>query len=88
MKTGFYSKLAWEGIRKNKRLYFPYILTGSVMVMMYYILSFLVESPALAQMRGGSVLMSVLPLGCVVIAVFSLLFLILYEFIFDKTAIP
>lgn len=75
MKTGFYSKLAWEGIRKNKRLYFPYILTGSVMVMMYYILSFLVESPALAQMRGGSVLMSVLPLGCVVIAVFSLLFL-------------
>lgn len=75
MKTGFYSKLAWEGIRKNKRLYFPYILTGSVMVMMYYILSFLIESPALAQMSGGSVLMSVLPLGCVVIAAFSLLFL-------------
>ena len=75
MRAGFYPKLAWEGIRKNKRLYFPYILTGCVMVMMYYILSFLVESPALAQMPGGSVLMTVLPLGCVVIAVFSLLFL-------------
>ena len=75
MRTGFYPKLAWEGVRKNKRLYFPYILSGSIMVMMYYILSFLIESPALAQMPGGSVLMTVLPLGCVVIAVFSLLFL-------------
>lgn len=75
MRAGLYPKLAWDGIRKNKRLYFPYILTGGVMVMMYYILSFLIESPAFAQMPGGSVLMMVLPLGCVVIAVFSLLFL-------------
>ncbi len=75
MRAGFYSKLAWEGIRKNKRLYFPYILTGCVMVMMYYILSYLTESPALVQMPGGSVLMTILPLGCVVIAFFSLLFL-------------
>ena len=75
MKIGLYPKLAWEGIRKNKRLYFPYILTGCVMVMMYYILSSLIESPALAHMPGGSVLISVLLLGCVVIAVFSLFFL-------------
>ncbi len=75
MRAAFYPKLAWEGIRKNKRLYFPYILTGSVMVMMYYILSYLVESPALAHMPGGSVLMMLLPLGCIVIAFFSVLFL-------------
>ncbi len=75
MRAGFYPKLAWDGIHKNKRLYFPYTLTGGVMVMMYYILSFLIESPTLAQMPGGSVLMTMLPLGCIVIAVFSLLFL-------------
>ena len=75
MRAGFYPKIAWDGIRKNIRLYFPYILTGSVMVMMYYILSFLIESPALAHMPGGSVLMTVLLLGSVVIAFFSLLFL-------------
>ena len=75
MKIGFYPKLAWEGIRKNKRLYFPYILTGCVMVMMYYILSSLIESSAFAHMPGGSVLISVLLLGSVVIAVFSLFFL-------------
>lgn len=75
MRVSLYPKLAWEGIRKNKRLYIPYILTGSVMVMMYYILSYLTESPALSQMTGGSILAMMLPLGCIVIAVFSLLFL-------------
>lgn len=75
MKLGFYSKLAWEGIRKNKQLYIPYIMKGSVMVMMYYILSFLIESPALEHMAGGSILMQLLSLGCGVIAIFSLLFL-------------
>lgn len=75
MRAGFYPKIAWDGIRKNKRLYFPYILTGGVMVMMYYILSYLIESPALAHMPGGSILMTVLPLGCAIIAIFSLLFL-------------
>ncbi len=75
MKAGFYPKLAWEGIQKNKRLYVPYILTGCMMVMMFYILGFLMESPALGSMKGGSVLMTVLPLGCMVIAIFSVLFL-------------
>lgn len=75
MKVVFFPKLAADGIRKNRRIYFPYILTGSIMVMMYYILSFLAESPTLGQMRGGSVLMSVLPLGGWVIAFFSALFL-------------
>lgn len=64
MRVSLYSRLAWEGIRKNKKLYIPYILTGSVMVMMYYILSYLIESPTI-----------MLTLGCIVIAVFSLLFL-------------
>ncbi len=36
MRAGFYPKLAWEGIRKNARLYVPYIITGCVMVTMYY----------------------------------------------------
>lgn len=75
MKAGFYVKLAWDGIRKNKRLYLPYMLTGGVMVMMYYILSFLTESPTIQHMPGGSTLMSMLPLGCIVISIFSLLFL-------------
>lgn len=75
MRVGFYPKLALNGIRKNKRLYLPYILTGSLMVMMFYIMSFLAESPSLSKMSGGSVLRQILPLGSVIIGIFSLLFL-------------
>ena len=75
MKTSFYPKLAAQGIRKNRRLYSPYIFTGIALVMMYYILSFLSESPALAMMAGGTTLTAVLPLGCWIIAAFSLLFM-------------
>ncbi|MDD6395047.1 MAG: ABC transporter permease [Firmicutes bacterium] len=75
MKLSFYPKLAIDGMRKNKRLYIPYILTGSVMVMMFYILGYLVESPALANMPGGSVLPVLLEMGVGIIGFFSLLFL-------------
>ena len=72
MRAGFYPKLAMFGIRNNKRLYIPYILTGSIMVMMFYILCFLVESPTLAQMPGGDNLKMILPMGTGVIGFFSL----------------
>lgn len=75
MSMGFYPRLARNAIRKNKRLYLPYFLTGAVMVMMHYILRFLADSPALEQMEGGSFLRYLLPLGCFVIGVFSLLLL-------------
>lgn len=75
MKTQLYPKLALDGMRKNKRLYVPYILMGSIMVMMFYIVSALSESPALLEMRGGSIIQTVLPLGAGVIGIFSLLFL-------------
>ena len=37
MKFGLYPRLALAGIRKNKRLYIPYLLTCTGMAMMYYI---------------------------------------------------
>ena len=75
MKKGFYSALAWDAMRKNRRMYFPYILTGAVMVMMFYILMSMLESPDLQNIHGGRLLMDILPYGCAVIAIFSLIFL-------------
>ena len=40
MKKGIYRRLALTGIRKNRQLYFPYLLSGIVMVMVFYILAF------------------------------------------------
>ncbi len=75
MSKGFYTKLAFDGIRKNRRLYFPYVLTGSVMVMMSYIIFFLSSSDILDNMKGGGTLRSLLPIGSVVVGVFSLIFM-------------
>lgn len=70
-----YSRLAWTGIRNNRKLYIPYLLSCIGTVMMYYIMHSLSVSPILQNMRGGSNLTVILTLGKFVIAVFSLLFL-------------
>ena len=70
-----YARLAWDGIRKNKRLYLPYILTCVGAVTMYYMMRELRDSPLLESMKGGGSSRMILSLGTWVIAVFSLLFL-------------
>ena len=75
MSKGFYPKIALQGIRKNRRLYFPYLLTGVVMVMMVYILFFLSDLEVLEHIRGGGSLRIALPLGGYIVSVFSLLFM-------------
>ena len=76
MKRGFYLKLALDGMKKNKRLYLPYLLTCGGMVMMFYILYGLAMSPLMQTMRGGNTMGLVLMLGTWVILLFSLLFLL------------
>lgn len=75
MKTGFYLRLALDGIRKNRTLYKPYLLTCVMMTTVYYILGFLYRSNLVASMSGGGSLQLVLGLGTFVITAFSALFL-------------
>lgn len=75
MKSGFYPRLAFDGIRKNKRMYLPYILTCVGMVMMYYIIAFLQRSEAVSQMHGANTAQLIIGLGEGVIAVFACIFL-------------
>lgn len=75
MKRAFYLRLAWDGIRKNKKLYVPYILTCVGTVAMFYIVSFLSKAGSLESMAGGSTMQLILMLGTVVLGVFALLIL-------------
>ncbi len=75
MKTLFYPRLALTGMRKNRQLYLPYILSCIGMVMMYYILHALSLSEVLKNAKGASTVGTTLGLGKFVIAAFSLLFL-------------
>ena len=60
---------------KNRKLYFPYILTCICMIMMFYIIYYLGFSADFTSVRGGDMLQSFLMLGVFVIAIFSLIFL-------------
>ncbi len=75
MKGGFYIKLAKDGILKNRKFYFPYILTCICMIMMFYVVRFLSVSENFKTMRGGDLLQGLLSVGVFVIAVFALIFL-------------
>lgn len=71
----FYARLAVAGIRKNKRLYVPFLLTCIGMVLMFFLISFLCYDPLLSEMRGGTSLGIILRLAQFVIAIFALIFL-------------
>ena len=75
MRGTFYFRLAATGISKNRKMYFPYLLTCICMVMMYYIVAFLCRSSTLQSMRGGDAVQQMLNLGVGVIGVFSVIFL-------------
>lgn len=75
MRAGLYPKLAWDGIRKNKRFYLPYILTCIGMVMMFYIIHYLAAMQTLKDMPGGDTMEMVLGLGTWVVALFAVIFL-------------
>ena len=76
MKLSLYARLAAQNIRKSRRLYVPYLLSGICMVMIFYVLSALTYDPALLSMSGGVEMALLLALGVVVMALFSTLFLL------------
>ncbi len=76
MKTAYYPRLAHDGIRKNKRMFIPYIITTVCMISMFYILCFL-SSAKVSRLipHGASTAGAIFSLGSIVILLFSLIFL-------------
>lgn len=75
MKKGLYPKLAANGMRKNGRLYLPYLLTCITMVAIYYILHFLGYSGIMDGMPGGHTATDMMQMGTYIMTLFGLLFL-------------
>ena len=70
-----YSRLAFTNIKNNKTLYMPYIISGMVMIAMFYVMMFLNNSKGLGKVPGADALASIMGLGCGTIAFFSYIFL-------------
>ena len=81
MKAGFSPKLALLGIKKNARLYVPYLLSCAFMAAVLYIIAFLASTPALYVVNGKidgagtTTIQLVMSLGSGIISVFAALFL-------------
>lgn len=75
MKPLFFPRLAWTGIKNNRRLYLPYILTCIGVTAVFYIIHYLATGNVFENMRGGQSLSAILAFGFAVIAIFSLIFL-------------
>jgi len=74
-KTAFYPKLACQNIRRNKQFYLPFILTCIATTAMFYIMCFLTFNEGTGNMPGTEYLSFILNLGCIVIGLFSVIFL-------------
>lgn len=71
MRKGFFPRLALSGIRKNRSIYYPYILTAVLTTAMMYIMGSLQN---VTTDYSGTLAFS-LQLGIVVTSVFSVIFL-------------
>jgi len=75
VNIGLYPKIAYEGMRKNGKLYIPYCITCILMVAIYYIVHFLAFSGVLIGIPGASTAVQMLGFGVYVITIFSAIFL-------------
>ncbi len=72
-KSAFYPKLAIQNVRRNRQFYLPFILTCIATTAMFYIMCFLAYNPATKGLHEA--LYFILQLGCIVVGIFSAIFL-------------
>ena len=81
MKLALYPRLAWMGLKKNARLYVPYLLSCAFMAAALYVIAGLASTPSLYVVNGKpngsgtSAVEMVMQLGSFVVSVFTALFL-------------
>jgi len=75
LSKSFYPKLALSNIIKNKKVYFPYILTCIFNVMMLYMMSAIKNNSNMSKINGAENLKFLLNIALFVAVVFSVIFL-------------
>lgn len=80
-----YNVLAIEGIKKNKQLYLPYIISSICIIAITYIVSYMSFSKTVIESFGGEVISSFMSFGFMIMALFSLLFIFYtHSFLFKR----
>ena len=75
MVKNLYARLAFGNLKKNRRIYLPYILTCIITVMMFYMIYSLYTNESIAAMHGGQTIQYTLNFGTVIVGIFAVIFL-------------
>ena len=75
MSRAFYFRMAWTNLRKNAKIFLPYILTCIGCIAMFYIIGALYRDDGLENAFGAGALIPILGFGCFVVGLFSVIFL-------------
>ena len=76
MAKAFYLRLAWGNIRRNRRTFYPYILTTAIISGVFLLISGLLFSDGLSNLPSGSIATSIFAFGLVVFAIFAFFFMV------------
>lgn len=72
----FFPKIAAGNLVRNRRFFFPYLLTGLLTVAMFYNVAFLTWNKDLKEMPGGDTLTIIMYFGTIVVGIFAVVFLL------------
>lgn len=74
-KIFFTSKLAAGNIKKNNKIYIPYIITSVAITSMFYMICSLAANSGISELHGGDMIQQTMRLGTYVVGIFSIIFL-------------
>lgn len=75
MNNSFYLKIAWTNLKKNSKIYVPYILACICAVITYYVMDSILLNEGLKGFRGADQLVMILRAGVVIIGIIAVIFL-------------
>ena len=75
-KGSFYPHLALVNLTRNGQFYLPYLLSCGGTATMFYIVAYLTKSDLIANVRGAAYIQSLMALGCMIIALFSIVLML------------
>ena len=67
----FYLRLAASNLKRNRRLYVPYLIASVIMSAMYFIITNLVASKSIANLSNGMTTQTLLAVGLAVMSLFT-----------------
>lgn len=72
---GIYIRLAVSNLKKNRKAYIPYIITGILTVMIFYDMYMISMNSSLEDVPGAATIQTLLRFGIVIVGIFACIFL-------------